>query len=653
VHRRTAAFLAEYAERGQDSRSRLPLTGLAARALAAAVRRGDREAAEAVWQAWLRHPDDQTWDLLCRPRGEQAMTEAVFAAATDPARPAASRAALGAFCARRGLVPAAGAGRVLFYLLSGQPAQRRAADPDGSVLAVAYRAADEPLRAAVREAVAGDGGLDLIRAVAASSGDDLPAAEAERTYLAAELARSRDWPRLWRLTLDLPLAEAVAAAQRLSPDWQPADEPDRRLRTRLAGADPAAIATLAAAEPVIHRDGSGASAWDLPADVCDCEFAPDGSGVAFVSTRDGSARRHRGWQPGGRAVLCALPGGRELNVLSDTGPLAHLGPAVVYVQRSVLDGDLHLIRLVSGHAAEDLGPPGSDQPILYLVPVPDGFVVAGTDRLWHGTAVPGAPLRDVTPPVLVEDQGQNGQTYDIGHVAAEPGTGQFAIFIRWVSATGSFSRPRHPGYEVLLLSPDFEITGRFPGDGITEMAFCGPDRLITRHMYEGLWSRRVTSPEVVDARFKQHHTHWWPVQPVPWAGVVIFDRDCLDAATLQPVPWPASLDWAREMRGLRVISPDGSCIAARDLNHDVEVRDLWQQEVGELLRHPMARSRLADLAALARLTDDFPARQAAATLGLLRACLEHRFRTEVAIGAEPARTPDDIALAPQDGPTGG
>jgi hypothetical protein len=99
----------------------------------------------------------------------------------------------------RTLVPAGNAERAVFYLLVGQQAQHRAADPAGEALRTAYQAADEPVRA-------------------------------------GELARRRDWPALWRLAQGLTLAEAIAAVRLIDPGWRPAGEPGRELLARLAGA---------------------------------------------------------------------------------------------------------------------------------------------------------------------------------------------------------------------------------------------------------------------------------------------------------------------------------------------------------------------------------------------------------------------------------
>ena len=226
---RRALRLARRAQRRRGDGSRGPLARRAWRILAAAADGGDRSAISAVYRSWLRAPDEETWKLLSRWRAPSALAADVLAAAADPGRPAGQRALLGAFCARHGLAPEQDGPRALFHVLTGQAAQHRAADPDGTLLAAAYRAAEEPARAAVREALAEAGDLDLARAVLVARDRDrvAPQAGEERRYLARQLADHRDWAGLWRLAKELPLAEAVTAT-RLSGDGWPSRCPPSR-----------------------------------------------------------------------------------------------------------------------------------------------------------------------------------------------------------------------------------------------------------------------------------------------------------------------------------------------------------------------------------------------------------------------------------------
>jgi hypothetical protein len=120
-------------------------------------------------------------------------------------------------------------------VLTGQRAQHRTEDPDGALLAEAYRAGRDEQRAAVRQALAGADDLDLVRVVAGAGRDAVATVTpAEVSYLADELAGRQDWPRLWQLALDLPLAGAVIAASRFGDSWQPDDDAGQVLLRKLA-----------------------------------------------------------------------------------------------------------------------------------------------------------------------------------------------------------------------------------------------------------------------------------------------------------------------------------------------------------------------------------------------------------------------------------
>jgi hypothetical protein len=206
----------------------------ALRILARRARRYDSRAEGALWRVWLACPDGQVWDLL----EGSAYHRRAFAVATDPAQPEATRSAVGAFFAARGLAPEEAGQRALFFVLTGQRAQHRTEDPDGALLAAAYRAARQEQRAAVRQALAGADDLDLVRVIAGAGRDAMAAVTAEEaSYLAGQLAGQRDWAGLWQLALGLPLADAVTAASRIGDGWQPGDPAGQALLQQLATAD--------------------------------------------------------------------------------------------------------------------------------------------------------------------------------------------------------------------------------------------------------------------------------------------------------------------------------------------------------------------------------------------------------------------------------
>jgi hypothetical protein len=656
VRRRTAQILSFYSERcpansGASASARGALGRVAWRVLVAAGERGDQAAVEAVWRGWLRHQDDARWELLCRWRSAPAMAAAAFAAAVDPARPEQSRVAIGAFCSGHGLAPAADAERALFCMLTGQHAQQRAADPDGSALAAAYQAAGDPVRAALRQAMAGTGGLDLVRVIAArgadGSGGGAAATECERAYLAAELARRRDWARLWRLALDFPLPEAVAAARLMAGHWRPADQAGQQLFARLAATDPVQVGALAAPQVTRIR---------VRRQVNRILFAPDGSEVAVAS-----------WRPGEYATtLHALPGGHprvRLNDSPDNLSAVHLGPGFVFTQWR--DRKPYLMRFVRGHGTETVtGLPRHDVLGPKLAQARDGFVVAIAGSLLRGTAEWGSPLSGGTVPGLIA-----GDTGRITHIAAEPRTGQVAVVVY------------HGGQvldDLVVLGPDLEITGRTQLPGIhpggahsRQLGFCGPHRLV---IYEGsqkrIHSLRVGPSMTAEATTVIPDHLMQRFQLLPPAGVVVISpprrtpgaadpdstpiREYLDAQTLRPAACPAALDWARELRGWLELSPDGRYAAlshyGRPGQADLEIRDLIRQQGSDLVRRPLAQFRPAGLAALTELADglrpDGDQVVVAEGIGLLQACLEYRFAADVAIGNAAATEPGitDIAL---------
>jgi len=213
--------------RADGSRGRRARRAL--RALARRSRPGDRMAV--LWKVWLAYPDDQVWDLL-----DSRYRQIAFVAAINPREP--TRSEVVAFCADRGLAPEEASERAMFFVLTGQQVQHRTEDPDGTLLAAAYRAAREDERDAVRQALAGADDLDLVRVVAGAGRDTAPTVTHEEArYLAWQLAGRRDWAGLWQLALDLPVAGAVFAGSNIGDGWQPADDAARALLQRLAGAD--------------------------------------------------------------------------------------------------------------------------------------------------------------------------------------------------------------------------------------------------------------------------------------------------------------------------------------------------------------------------------------------------------------------------------
>ncbi len=405
-----AARLARRATRRSGDGSRSARAWRAWRRLAEAGDRGDQNAIGAVWQVWLHDPGDELWEALTRWRGADTLAEEACRAATESYRPAAERASVAAFCVRRGLAPEDEIQRALFYVLTGQAAEYWAADPDGSRLAAGYQGAEEPTRAMLRQVVADDGDLDLPYILAAHpAGHAVVLTAEEGRYLASNLADRHDWPALWRLARNLPLAQAVTAMRLFGDGWRPDGDRGRALFGRLAGTDPGAVAgALSALEaPALIRIEMD----DAPTRG---SFSPDGRQLLVTTERSG---RYSGCR------VFELPGGTltERHDYSGGRPpqaVLHLGEAFFVVGCRGFEV-WELVRYAAGQPAVIDWHQG---PIV-VAQHPAGFVMEkwrlGGRRLRLYDAR-GEVTEEVT--VSVADPGPG-----VHLVAADPGTGRLAL----------------------------------------------------------------------------------------------------------------------------------------------------------------------------------------------------------------------------------
>jgi hypothetical protein len=197
------------------------------------------------------------------------------------------------------------------------------------------------------------------------------------------------------------------------------------------------------------------------------------------------------------------------------------------------------------------------------------------------------------------------------------------------------------------------------------MKFVGPDGLVTYAEDRAVrrWRRAGDTLEVVATARAAGvlAVHWgtpsWRltrpelcalpelglVAAVGPGGVVV----CLDADTLAPADPP------RELAGGPVerlwSSEDGSHLAVAKANGYLKVHDLRLREVADVVHRPMANMDTTVLAAVtAAERRDFP-QDVRELFGLLRACLEHRFATDIQLGTStaPRAARDDIALGGQ------
>jgi hypothetical protein len=405
-----ATRLARRATRRRDNGSRSVRAWRAWRHLAEAGERGDRNAITAVWLVWLRDPGDELWEALTRWWGADEPAERACRAVAESYRPTAERASIAAFCIRRGLAPGDENQRAVFYVLTGQVAKYWTADPDGSRLAVGYQDATESVRALLRQVMADDSDLDVPNILAAiPPGRAAALTDGEGRYLEDRLAGRRDWPALWQLARDLPLAQAVTAMRRFDDGWRPDDDRNRALFGLLAGSDPDAVArALSALEtPALIRIEMD----DTPTRG---SFSPDSGQLLVATERDG---RYSGCR------VFELPGGTLTERHDYRGgrppqAVLHLGEAFFVVGCRGFEV-WELVRYTAGQPAVI---EWNQEPII-VAQHPAGFVMEkwrlGSCRLRLYDAR-GEVAEEVTVGLADPEPG-------VHLAAADPGTGRLAM----------------------------------------------------------------------------------------------------------------------------------------------------------------------------------------------------------------------------------
>ncbi|WP_406498208.1 hypothetical protein OHB06_48900 [Streptomyces sp. NBC_01604] len=196
------------------------------------------------------------------------------------------------YCLAHGLAPVDETERAVFFVRTGQQEQYEALDPEGTLLALGYRAAGAAERTALRIAMAAMGGVDMLRVLAGQRSDrhDFASlAQTERDYLVTQLTRQGDWGRLWRLVRLMPLPEAVDTVGWFG-TWRPPAEADRELFDALRAADPWVIGDGLKAVSVLPSRIKPL-AVDLTENVGTAlhalDFSADGRQLAFTGTHGG------------------------------------------------------------------------------------------------------------------------------------------------------------------------------------------------------------------------------------------------------------------------------------------------------------------------------------------------------------------------------
>ncbi|MEV5831429.1 hypothetical protein AB0L25_38265 [Spirillospora sp. NPDC052242] len=519
-------------------------------------------------------------------------------ALTDPA--------LAEFCAEHRFAPADPVARAAFFLLTGQPRQYRALDPDGSLLSLAYLSRPDDQRARLRTAMLAAGELDLVRVIV---GDDRRArvrdmSADETRYLAEQLAHRRAWDDLWSLVKDVPIATG-AGLFRLFEGWTPGGDDERRLFALFRAADLAGIASGL-------RDGDDAPWTAAPRarlrfrhGVDDVSFAPDGPFLAVA----------------GRAGVVGVFDLRTARLAerydwfdSPVGSVLHAGNGVVLAGERGRHGagPCRVVRCADG---ADRTLHASHGAVTSLALTGDGTFAAGTrdgDLLLGGADGPVA-VRSITEFGLGRRQWPR-------RIVAHRGSGRLALL----------------GRSVHLIDPATgHAAGAHPGRTVAEVGFADADTVACADPQGWTVLLRVADGRRVSTRHTQIRG-CMGLGVLPRTGqVVIADRTgdlhFLTGATLDVV------DVHRTPSGDRptglTLSPGGEFLAAGHGDGRVDLFDLRLREVPALVRRPVADLVPRDLGAVgAALAHTAVTGRDRAVLELLDAALIHRFRFDVELG---------------------
>jgi hypothetical protein len=457
----------------------------------------------------------------------------------------------------------------------------------------------------------------------------------ERYQQICRLIERAQWPELWQLAGELPLADAAATVHRSGGGWRPVDAAGRRLFERLAVASPEMI-MAAAAEPIsrvrLGRGDGKATAWFTPDDWHAAVLTPQGLEVHALQA--GRPAEH--FDTPGRPSL------HKVEVLDD---------GAVWVASSA--GTWRIVRQGRGRTPEVLSS-GHQFPLPCLVSQPSQFIVGerAYSRLWYeikagrrpGQAAPqellgpergsrlwlgtlaGSGLREVWLRDLGFERGQDRIT----HLAVEPMTGHLAVLTEVTQGETQ---------DLTVLDTDLQIVGRAKCFGTTYQTwvkFCGPDCLVTWD-YREVRSWRAGPPLTAVAV--------WPgdadwaavvsslgeaaVRTMPWLGLTALHKfrsqelTWLDTRKLTPADAPPGLPASESV----ITARSGECAAIVQSSPGELVLAVHDLRFAQLLTRPLADAFPADLATVRDVEASGAAPEVKQVAELLRKTLEYRFGT--------------------------
>jgi hypothetical protein len=591
--------------------------------------RNPSEARDGLWRAWVYAPDDEGWALLTRWLGGQAL-ERLFAAAAYPRVAIAD--ALAAFCARHGLAPEEPAERVRFYALTGQREQRRALDPDGALLAAVYQAADREARAALRQALATDGDLDVVRVVAGAGASSRAAdmTQDERQYLIGQLSGRRDWAGLWELAQDLPLLDAIAAVRMIDAGWRPGRQRDHDLFALLTRCDQNSMRSSLEALRAVR-----AFRIEVPGRVVAGALSAEGQLLAVTTRRTRTK---------GAISVYRLADGELLTrhqiPVRDFAGLLFSGETLFAVDSSLTELRSRVYRFSDfshGHgmkSAVDDDSPG----IVAVVPHLDGFAAVRRNGLLTFHDCDGRSYS--TFPLYGGGGLSRGSGYKRVRAVADPGTGRIVV-ASWTRVL--VLDAREPRQTSIIASSSF-------GEVVTGVCFRGRDHVILASRRR-VWRWRINGPTekenpyladghhlvgvnagnevcVLNDKGEVIYLHSWDLYRVDGRPYQVEERHRLSGKTGTTL-WGSADGTSYALGGdgfVYAIPADLPVVAALHAFMDT----------------PQAAWQPADLAtalAAGPVVAGYPA--TGQFYRVLVGCLEHRFGSDVGVARDGARIGDD------------
>ncbi|MGH3389120.1 MAG: hypothetical protein ACRDOO_09610 [Actinomadura sp.] len=544
---------------------------------------------------------------------------------------------LAAFCVAHHLAPSDKVERAVFFVRTGQHEQHRALDPDGSLLALAYRAAAPELRERLRAVLAAAGDPEVIRVVVAGEQRDRIAelTDAELDYLGRQLAEHRRWDELRRLALDLPLARAVTAARLLpaaertgatgTPLTALAAYPPERLR--------ATLARLPRKRVIAYHYGRGEVRVSFSPDQSEFVEATSSMlvGTLRIGPGDGGPRMLRldkGPYAGVRAAL-----GRPVDAYS----VLHLGDEIVRLRSDPAAGVCSISRV---HPVYTRIAPEGPQIVSSMARVSTGAVavtVSGLVFIDRGAV----RRRDLPVPLLAEmidaslHANMKGYTCQ---VATLPEAHLIAV---------------STAFRTLVLDEHGTVLGdrRFGVGRARWATFLTPDSLAVLAHRRGwkIWNLPV-------AAGLRHQAGRG------WAGIEALRGSPLDAEFARALgsadyhgflagdpltrPVPEALRKQSENRRLVAVSTYAD-MAVTSKDAYLELHSPFLSSVPKVLEAPLLHTTPRQWQQVRELRARIGDPEVREVLALLDACLAYRFDGDIELGAGPvsAGGPYDIALA--------